>query len=300
MALLLAEAKKLSLESLQRVLVEEIINQDELFAALPFEGHDGTVRYQREKTLPAAAAIDNDGTITSSQATFDKITRDFKAIISDVEIPNMIEATQSNQGSQVATQVRLATKAVADIFKDLIINGNETVNPEEFDGLLQIQTKAGFIAQKATATGALSFDMLDELLDINKMRGNRVLYMSKRTRRSYKKLCRALGGTDPNMVRLANVGTGILVPEYEGVPILCSDNIPVTLGGGSNTVIYCLTLDELMGMTGFFPMAAGLGIKVEGLGSMETKDNTKMRVKWYTGMDIKSTKAFAFAEGVTN
>ena len=55
MALLVAEAAKLSLEMLERGIIEQIIDRDEMFALVPFKKIDGKAYvYNRELTLSEA------------------------------------------------------------------------------------------------------------------------------------------------------------------------------------------------------------------------------------------------------
>ena len=126
------------------------------------------------------------------------------------------------------------------------------------------------------ANGAtLSLDKLDQLIDTVKGGKPHLLLMSRRSRRKLGALSRATGGglleTDRNEF-------GMMVQFYDGVPIGINDYISEKQTVGTSTdcsTIYAVQLGEggLVGLT-----APG-GLQVESVGSLETKDATRTRVK---------------------
>jgi HK97 family phage major capsid protein len=305
MALLLAEAEKLSNNWLIASIIEEIITIDEVFARLPFVGFTGkTYTFNREKTLPTAAFKLPNAVLTETAGTFDEIDVKLKAILDDVQVDSFIETQLSDLGSQAAKQVQLASKAVGRAFSDKFINGDQDNNlgggakPEEFNGLRSLLASAAFAAQIATTTGALSFAMLDELVDICKKNMNRAFLMHSRTIRSFYELCRNLGGTDPVHITVPGI-TGP-VPTYRGIPILKNEYIPINLGqAGTLTQLFCASFDEDEGVHGLMPRT-NAGIVVEEVGIVEGADARRYRVKWYASATAKSTKSVSVANSVTN
>ena len=55
-------------------------------------------------------------------------------------------------------------------------------------------------------------------------------------------------------------------------------------------------LDGLHGLYG----GDQAGIRIEDIGTVQNKDATRTRVKWYCGLALKSTKSVARLSGVTN
>lgn len=227
MPLLTAEAEKLSQNMLVQGVVENIITSDQLFALLPFSPVDGKAFvYNREKTLGSAEFVDTDDVITESAATYDTITTKLRRIVTDADVDDFLQGTMSDQTDQTATQIAKKSKKVGMTFADKLVNGNNTTNPKEFNGLIVMCPSSQKLALGATAAVALSFDYLDQLIDLVKLGMNRVFVMNSRTIRAYFALCRALGGTDPLHVAIPGI-TAPGLPTYRGVPILKNDYVPI-------------------------------------------------------------------------
>ena len=228
MALLLAEAEKLSLPQLQVGVIENVHTSDELFSVVPFQPIDGKVfQYDRENSIGTASFIAVSGTITESAATFTQKEQTLKRIIGDVDVDEFLDATMSDQQSQTSVQIGKKAKAVGRKFADAMINGDEDTTATEFDGLRQLYADLSSTQKSiAGAQGAaFSFDMLDELIDQNKVGSGaeQVFVMNSKTLRAYAALQRALGGTVPETTVNDRVFS-----SYRGRPILKNDYIPLT------------------------------------------------------------------------
>jgi hypothetical protein len=162
------------------------------------------------------------------------------------------------------------------------------------------QTKSG-----ATNGSALSYDLLDETIDLVTDKDGQVDYMmmNARTIRSYYALLRALGGA--GIGEVIELPSGVTVPTYRGIPIFRNDYIPVgqTQGTSSTcTSIMMGTLDDGSMSHGIAGLTASgsAGISVEELGASETKDETITRVKFYNGLANFSEKGLAMLKGINN
>ena len=228
MALLLAEAEKLSLPQLQQGVIENVVTSDELFAVIPFQPIDGKVfQYDRENSIGTAAFVAVSGTITESAATFTQKEQTLKRILGDVDVDEFLDATMSDQQSQTSVQIGKKAKTVGRKFADAMINGDEDSVAAEFDGLRQLyQDLAASQKSIAGAQGAaFSFDMLDTLIDQNKVgaSGDQAFVMNSRTLRAYVALQRGLGGIVPETTVNDQVFS-----SYRGRPILKNDFMPLT------------------------------------------------------------------------
>lgn len=301
MALLLAEAEKLSLPDLKVGIIEEIVTSDQFFQLVPFKPVKGKIlTYNRENTIAEGDFLDVGDNVPEGAATFTEIDQKLKRLIGDVDVDNFVDETLSDEQSQSAIQVTKKSKALARQFARNMINGNETSNSKQFNGLLQL-------CDPTTQTldvdnTAFSFDQLDWLIDTNKIDGQKVFIMNSRTRRSYAKLCRALGGTQPPHMTLEGVVGAMM--EYRGVPILKCDWIPINQANTSTTsttctTIFLVTLDENEGFSGL-ASAKDLGIRIKNLGELEKKDATRFRLKWYCSVALFSTLALAAVKGINN
>ncbi len=298
--LLLAEAEKLSLPDLKIGILEEIVTSDQFFQLVPFKPVTGKqYSYDRENTISDGEFLDVGEDVPEGAATFTPIDVKLKRLIGDVDVDNFIDEQLSDQQSQSAIQVQKKSKGLARKFANNMINGDTTASPKQFDGLIKLCTTAQTWDVDNTA---LSFDHLDWLIDTNKIDGQKCFIMNSRTRRSYAKLCRALGGTAPPHMTLEGV-TGAMM-EYRGVPILKCDWIPITqtntsTGNNACTTIFLVTLDENEGFCGI-AAAKDLGIRIKNLGELEKKDATRFRLKWYCATALHSTLSLAAVKGINN
>ncbi len=300
MPLLTVEAQKLSNDMLRQGVIENIITSDELFGILPFIPINGrTYRYNREATLGSATFTDTNDTITEDAATFTEVTQNLKRLIGDVDVDEFLENTHSDETDQAATQIAKKAKVVGRTYADKLINGDETGSPKEFDGILKLCPAAQKFAA-ATNGAALTFDFLDQLIDLVKVGEQRVFVMNSRTRRSFLNLTRALGGTRPENIELPGI-SGPLI-GYRGIPILKNDFQPIDEVQGTETAattISLLGLDEVEGLTGLMASAQS-GIEVEDVGPVQNKDARRWRVKWYVALALHSELAMACVTGINN
>ncbi len=309
MPLLRVESEKLSNNDLIRGVVEEIIDSDEVFQFLPFTRTEGKAYvYNRENQLASSQFITVNVDVPESASTFTEVSLTLRIIAGDVDVDNFLQETQGDTNDQKAIQIAMKAKSVARLFSDKFINGDESetynltslgggssVDKIEFDGLDELCT-IGQTLTKGTDGAALSFDHIDELLDMVKL-GPDALVMSRRTVRSYQKLLRALGGTQPAFVELDN---GKRVMAYGATPILVNDFISdaQTVGASEDcSVIYALRMNEMDGVHGVYG-GDEVGIRLVDIGQLQHRDATRTRLKWYVALALKSTKSLARLTGV--
>ncbi|RKH93625.1 major capsid protein [Corallococcus sp. AB038B] len=303
-SVILSEAAKLSNNDLVAGIVENIVTVDRFFGVLPFEPVEGPAAvYNRENVLGDVQMLGVGSSITAKAATtFTQVTSPLKRIVGDAEVDNFIEATHSDTTDQLAVQVAGKAKAVGRKYSNLLING--TGANDEFVGLLGLASSGQTLTAGANG-GALSFEMLDELLDAVKAKDGKVdfLMMHGRTIRSLKSLLRGQGGA--GIVETLKLPSGEEVLEYEGVPVFRNDWMPTNQTQGSSTTstsIVAGCLDDgsqRVGIAGLHAKKA-MGIQVKNIGESETKDESITRVKFYCGLAVYSDLALAVAKGVTN
>jgi hypothetical protein len=299
MPLLQVEADKLSNNQLVAGVIEEIIEKDELFALLPFVGINGKAYvYDRENTLPDADFLSPNDEVNESAGTFTEVVSKLRILAGDVDVDKFLQETESDTNDQRATQIGLKAKAVARKFKKTIAQGNSSVNTKEFDGLPQL-VSAPMTLDAGTNGSALTLNMLDELADAV-INGADAFVMRAGTIRAYRSLLYATGGIQPAMVEIPNFGQAVL--GHNGIPILRNDWLGADedMGSNSNTCsIYAIRLNELDGFHGLWG-GKDAGIRVEDIGTVQNKDADRIRVKWYCGSALKSTRSLARLRGITN
>jgi hypothetical protein len=133
--------------------------------------------------------------------------------------------------------------------------------------------------------------MLDQLIDT--IRGGKpdLLLMSRRSRRKINALVRAGGG----MMETDRDQWGNFIQFWDGIPVAVSDwildthvvagSVETNATGGICSTIYALQ----MGEGGLCGLSAPGFITVEPIGSLETKDASRNRIKWYVSLALFSS-----------
>lgn len=301
MPLLRVEAERLSPEDMLRGVIEELLYRDDLLGLLPFSRTDGkALVYIREKTNSEGVFLDVNEVVPEGASEFEEVTTKLRILIGDVDVDKFLDSTMSNLNNQKALQIAAKAKGMATAFRRAVVQGNNTSDPKSFDGIGKIITDTGNFITAGANGGAVSLALLDELID--KMDGRRpdALMMRSGTLRALKALWRVAGGNTGGMLQIDNYG--LSVPQHDGIPIILNDFIPanVAQGSASNTCsIYALRLNEVDGLHGLFGGEAG-GLTIEDVGTVQNKDATRTRLKWYCGLALKSTKSLAAIKGITN
>ena len=282
MALTLAEASKLSNDILLSGVIDTIIYESPVLQLLPFIEIVGNgLTYNQENDAAAASFYDVGDTWDESTPTFTQKTAAIKIIGGDADVDNFLAATRSNVQDLEAAVIQLKAKSVQQKFDDAFINGNSTINAKSFDGLDTLCASGQTLTFGANG-GTLTLDKLDELID--KVKGGKpdMLLMSKRSRRKLTALSRS---SSSGFMENDRNQFGQVISLYNGIPIGCDDWISdaQTLGTSTDcSTIYALQFGEgaVTGLTG-----PG-GLTIERIGSLESKDATRTRVKWYVSLAL--------------
>lgn len=293
MAITLVEASKLSNDVLRSGVIETMALESPILQRLPFIEITGNgLTYNRENASPTAAFYDVGDTWTEDTPTFTQVTATLKVMGGDADVDNFLKTTRSNIQDLEAAVVQLKANAVQRLFDDTFVNGDSSVNAKSFDGIDKL-TVAGQIATMGTNGATLSLDKLDELID--KMRGGKpdLLLMSRRTRRSLNVLARTVG----SFLEADRDEFGQMLQFYDGVPIGINDFISDAKTVGTSTdcsTIYAMQFGDgrVAGLT-----SAG-GLEVEHVGSLETKNASRVRVKWYASLAMFNTLKLSKLTGV--
>lgn len=301
MALLRVEAEKLSNNQLISGVIDQIITRDDLFAVLPFVGVNGKAYvYNRENTLPSADFLDPNDTVNESAATFTEVVTKLRILAGDVDIDKFLQTTMGDTNDQMAIQIAKKAKALAYAFQQTVATGDSSSNAKAFDGLSVLNDNTNQVVSAGTNGGALTLTMLDQLCDLVP-NGPDVIVMRRGTIRAFRALLRATYGTDAVMQQLENFGRPMLT--HNGIPVIMNEWLPGNETQGTSTgntcSVYAARLNEVDGLHGLFG-GDNAGLVVENIGTVQNKDATRIRLKWYAGLALKSTKSLARLKGVTN
>jgi len=294
MALTKAEAAKLSNDMLVRGVIETIVKDSQILTFLPFMEVIGTaVTYNREATMPAASFYVPGDTWTEATPTWTQVQAALTILGGDADVDNFLQATYADVNDIEAEIIANRAKAVAHAFSTTFITGDSSVNAKAFNGIRKMCAAGQTISPGANG-GAVSLPLMDTLIDLIKPGKPELLLMSKRTRRALNNVRRTAGPIIETSVNQF----GERVQTYDGIPIVVDDFMPddETLGTGVGlSSIYALKFGQGTGLMG---LEHG-GVTIEYLGELETKDATRSRIKWYTGLALFSELGLARLQGLS-
>ena len=307
----LAQAKLLINNEIVRGVAEDFISVNPIYDILPFTGYDGQgLIVNRELTLGPTEVASVGATITSTAKTSSTFTQKvFKAtkLIGDAEMDGLVQAQSVSAGvDQTALEISLKAKSLGRLFQTGMAQGTGTApQMNSFDSLCDATQYT-----TAATTQVLSFELLDELLDLVLAKDGEVdfIMMASRTIRAYKVLLRALGGTPADWV--VTLPGGRTTISYEQIPIFRNDYLSVAetangaaLTGGALTSVWAGCFDDgssKIGVAGVHPASVPAGIMVENVGAQEVKDVYIWRIKQYANFALFNRKGLARLTSISN
>ena len=295
MVLTLSESAKLSQDMLQRGVIETIVEESPMLRYMRWLQVEGnSFKYNQEATLGGASFFAVNSTWTEGTATFTQKTASLAILGGDADVDNFIQRTRSDIQDQRAIQTALKAKDVARKWEQTLVTGAVGTDPNSFDGIRTL-VPAGQTNFPAAAGGSLTLALLDELIDLVKGGKPDLLLMSKRTRRKLKSLLQ----TSAHYVESGTDQFGRQVMFYDGIPVEVSDfqpdNEPANNGTGNTfSSIYAITFSESDGLVGL----TNGGLQVIDVGQLESKDGSRVRIRWYVGLALLRDSAIARMNGV--
>ena len=290
-------AGRMTTESAERAILEFFPDIDEMFAVLPFKQAEAEAHTWYRPNKPVTASpTDPFGPVPQLTPSGTKKTTYLKAFIGDVDVYDWERVAMQNIIDKVAEKSQSAVESIVRGYKKVLINGNPANNANEFEGIDKY-VDVGQVVDTGTNGSALSFDLLDQLIDKVTPRPDAII-MHPRTFRSYRALLRTLNLT-PEYIQLQ--GFGRPVPTYDGIPILRNEYIPTNLtkGTGTNlTRVYAVRFGTEAASGLYFGDNAG--VSIQEIGKLESKAAVRYRVQWFAGFYVHSPWHVAKIEGVTN
>lgn len=300
MALTLVEASKLANDVVRAGVIDEIVSESHTLSVLPFIPIVGNaLTYNRLNEPPSAAFYDVGDTWAEDTPSFTQVTATLRILGGDADVDNFLATTRRNVQDLEAEVLALKAKAVRTLFEDTFVNGDEGSDPNSFDGL-DVLCDASQVVSMGANGGTLTLDKLDELIDQVRPGKAHALIMSRRTRRQLKALARSYG----LLLESESDQLGRMVTHYDGIPIEVNDYISdaQTVGTSNDcSTIYALQygVDAVAGLA-----AEGQGpevdsiVSVERVGSLESQDATRWRVKAYVSLALFDRNRLAKLVGV--
>lgn len=161
------------------------------------------------------------------------------------------------------------------------------------DGSVVWTCRAGNHLGSGANGATLDLSRIDRLIDL--VRGGKpdILLMSRRSRRKIISLCRAAG---QNLL-IGEGKAGEVIEYYNGIPVAISDFVKDNYVVGASTDCSAIFAFQ-MGEGGVAGLSSPEMLQIERLGSLETKDATRTRIKWYVSMAVFSYMKAAMLTGV--
>jgi hypothetical protein len=302
MAITLAESAYLSQNKLVKGIIEEVLYTSPLMTKLPFinvTGNALAINREDADNMGSADFYAVDGTWVETSAAFSQATYSLTTLGGDVDVNNLIRQSRSNINDQMAAQVKVKTKKMTHTFEDQMIY---STNAQGFSGLHSLVASAMQINQGSSSTGAaLSLLNLDKAVDYVSVLGTpSFILMNKTINRYLSSYLRTVGSYTTERDDYGHYFT-----MWQGIPIVTTDWITQTetisggayaakTGGACSSIFVVLTGEE----EGLVGIQNG-SIQTQVWDSLETKDASRTRIKWYVGTALFSTKAIARIDGVT-
>lgn len=304
MGLTLLEAKKsaASAGDLPRLAVISEFAEGPLLGIMPIRDvTGGGIFYQKDGELPSVGFRGVNETGDFSFGITNPESEQLKIISTNVDVDTFLINTE---GPDVkANQIRMKVRAIRMTLEDLFINGNESVNPRQFDGLKRRINDDS--SQSINAGGALSLQGLDELIDsVDAAGGQKVLLMNKKMRRRLTAASRStsIGG----FITYSQDQFGRRVEQFGDVPIITMDVnaanqqiLPFTETGNS-TSIYCVALGDLLTTMIQGDINGQFGVSVREIGEVDDAPVDRTRIEWYIGAAVFNGRSAGRLRGITD
>lgn len=309
-ALTLIEAAKVAAnEGKQlRAGIIEMFAKSPILGVIPWRTIAGNAyQYNREGTLPSVAFRGVNESYTGSVGVVNQLVESLRICGGDLDVDTFILQTQGE--SVRAAHEGMKVKALAAELVRVLIKGDSTSQPREFDGFqarIPIGSSQLIAAGTTDAGDALSLAKLDELIDAVVEPTH--LIMSKAMRRRFAAAGRTTSVS--GYVQHAPDSFGNVVTSYNGLPILVpypdnggteplafdeAGDVGGTPGGSSSTSIYCVSFGDGR-VTG---IQSG-PMQVRDLGELETTPAKRTRVEWFAGLAIEHGRAIARLGGIAD
>lgn len=136
MALTLIEYVKLVDDPLKKAFIQDLLRYSDLIGIIPFVPVTGLqVGGTRWQTLPGVGFRKVGGTYTESSGTTENIQETLAILGGDVFVDRVLAGGMGMIQDPLQTNMQMKAKATAFQFNDSLINGDQGVNPDSFEGL---------------------------------------------------------------------------------------------------------------------------------------------------------------------
>lgn len=203
---------------IDRALQEIIEKNNPLRTNLPRKPGSGSAWVLNQRTSRGAGAgfVNDSEEPSETQGTYLQKSFPYKTILDRRKVTRKLQAVGKTLLDIEAEEVENALQNVRDSEENALINGDASANPKQFDGLRKI-IPVGQTTIAGANGAALSLELLDAAIDLNRGTPN-MLLMSKKAHRKLNALLQA----QQRFVDTMTVNGGFQVQVYNGIPIFRS------------------------------------------------------------------------------
>lgn len=304
MSLTLVEAAKIAAnggETKRGAVIAMFAAASQWLASLVFKDIQGNAyAYNREGTLPSVAFRGINESYTESTGIINPLVEALRIAGGDLDVDMAILKTQGDGVRAVHEQMKV--KALAAELTRVLIKGDSTSNPREFDGLQNRIVGGQLVENGATSGGdVLSLAQLDAAIDqcVNPT----AIWLPKLMKRRITQASRST--TVGGFITTGKDDFGRPVSFYNGLPLLTAypDNggtEPITyteVGSGGGTA-QCASLYVLGVGDGLVSGIQNGGIDVRDLGEVQSAPVKRTRVEWLAGLCVEHGRAAVRLRGI--
>jgi hypothetical protein len=305
MALTLLEAAKTAQNNgeVQRAAVIEMFaRSSQWLAAMPWQSIPGNAyTYNRENTLPGVAFRGINEGYSESTGVVNPLTEALKIAGGDLDVD--VSLVRMFGPGRRALQEAMKVKSLAAEVTRVMIKGDSTSEPREFDGLQARLTGAQLIENGNTSGGdPLKLIKLDEAIDA--VPGANAILLSRAMRRRFAAALRTSGVA--GNIQMTPGQFGMPQYTYAGIPLLVpyEDNggtEPLAFneagGGGGTTAtsVYVVRFEP-----GYLSGLQNGTMDVRDLGEQDSKPVYRTRVEWLVSICLEHGRAAARLRGISD
>lgn len=304
MALTLTEGNKYSRTELQAAVIDRLVKDSRILEVLPFATILGnSLTYDTIVSDSTASFFSVGDTWTESTPSLSQTVVTLKILGGDADLDNFLLKTRSNIIDLKGTVIGNKVRSVQYTFLDTFYYGSAAADSKTFDGLHTLIANTTYNTVHAGATGgtALSMAKVRQAIDLITGWKPNLIVMSKGMRRDITKYLDSIG----DKFYVSRDAFGRHIQTFDGIEISVDDHIVDTetastgaysaKTGSDNSTIFILSFNE----QACCGVHSGEGVQVEPLGTLETKDATRWRIKWYCGMMFQDLRSCAKVDGAT-
>lgn len=284
-------------------VIKQFAEQSDILALLPFLTIPGNAyAYNREATLPGVAWRGINESYTESTGVINPQAETLKILGGDADTD--VQLVKQFGPSRRAQDVNMKVKAAAHSFASAFIEGDQSSDPRQLDGLRTRLTGSQKIANGSTDGGdALKLSKLDELIDAVDNPTALVFPKALRTKMTVAARSSTVGGNitwdveqfGRRVLRYNDLPIVVPFESNMGTDFMAFDELGSTGSTATASSIYCVSF----GAEGIFGIQ-NAPIEVRDLGEVSDSPVYRTRIEGAMGIVVSSAYAAARLYGITN